>query len=113
MNGEPKLMQMPNCLNKKLKDGMIKEFKNGNSKWVSMFYCTILVLDFLQENFSLNGKDRISSRKFIALEPLRSITPKAPIRRWSMGKELSITSQVHLLMLRLTLFKTMTPEEYI
>ena len=46
MNGEPKLMKMPNCLKKKLKDGMIKEFKNGNSKWVSMFYCTIIVSDF-------------------------------------------------------------------
>src|SRR3989337_1768764 len=60
---------------------------------------------FSYENFSLNGKDHISSRKFIALEPLRSITPKALIRRWSMGKELSITSQVHLLMLKLTLFQ--------
>src|SRR3989337_693245 len=105
MNGEPKLMKMPNCSKKKLKDGMIKEFKNGNSKWVSMFYYTILVLDFLQENFSLNGKDHISSRKFIVLELSRSTTPKALIRRWSMGKELSIMSQVHLLMLKLILSK--------
>jgi hypothetical protein len=32
MNGEPKLMKMPNYLKKKLKDGMIEEFKNGNLK---------------------------------------------------------------------------------
>ena len=38
---------MPNYLKKKLKDGMIEEFKNRNSKWVSKFYCTTLVSDFL------------------------------------------------------------------
>ena len=82
-----------------------KRIQNGNSKWGDTFYCQILVLGFLQQNFSLSGKDRISSRKFIVLEPLRSITQNALIQRWSMGKELSIISQVHLLMLKLTLFK--------
>ena len=28
MNGEPKLMRMPNCLKKKLKNGMTKEYKS-------------------------------------------------------------------------------------
>ena len=28
MSGEPKLMRMPNCLKKKLKDGMIKGYKS-------------------------------------------------------------------------------------
>ena len=37
MNGEPKLMKMPNYSKKRLKDGMIRESKSGNSKWVSMF----------------------------------------------------------------------------
>jgi hypothetical protein len=46
-----------------------KRIQKGNSKWVSMFYCTILILDFLQENFSLNGRGHMSSKKFIAPEP--------------------------------------------
>ena len=75
-------MKMPNCLKKKLKDGMIEEFKNGNSKWVSKFYCTTLVSDFLQENFSLNGKDHISSKKFTTPELSKSTTPKAPTQEW-------------------------------
>ena len=105
MNGEPKLMKMPNYFKKRLKDGMTKESKSANSRWVSMFYCTILVLDFLQENFSLNGKDQISLKKFIVQEPLRLIMPKPQIQGWSMDKELSIIFQVRLLMLKLTLFK--------
>ena len=28
MNGEPKLMKMPSCLNKRLKDGMTKGYKS-------------------------------------------------------------------------------------
>src|SRR6266566_987310 len=32
MNGEPKLMKMPNCLKKKLKDGMIEEIKKREFK---------------------------------------------------------------------------------
>ena len=59
-------MKVPSYLKKKLKDG--KKFENGNSKWVSMFYCTTLISDSLQENFSLNGKDRISSKKSIIPE---------------------------------------------
>src|SRR3990170_2861350 len=38
MNGEPKLMKMPNYLKKKLKDGMTKESKSGNSKLENMFF---------------------------------------------------------------------------
>ena len=30
MNGEPKHMRMPSCSNKKLKDGMTKEYKSEN-----------------------------------------------------------------------------------
>jgi hypothetical protein len=76
MNGEPKLMIIPNYLNKKLKDGMTKESKSGNSKLENMFFYTTLILDSLQENFSLNGKDHILSRRFIALEPSKLIMPK-------------------------------------
>lgn len=83
---------------------MIKEFKNGNSKWVSMSYCTTLISDSLLESYSPNGKDLMSSKKFIVPELSKSIILKALIRGWSMDKE-SIISQVHLLMLKLTLFK--------
>ena len=84
---------------------MTKEFKSGNSQLVKMFYCTTLVLDFLQENFFPNGKELTLSKRFIVLELLRSIMPKALIQRWSMGKELRTIFQVHLLMVKLTLFK--------
>src|SRR3989337_719368 len=100
MNGEPKLMKMPNYLKKKLKDGTTKESKTGNSKLENMFFCTTLVLDSLQGNFSLNGKDHILLRGFIALEPSKLIMPKVLTRRWSMGKELNTQSQVCLLMLK-------------
>src|SRR3990170_4441484 len=105
MNGEPKLMKMPSYLKKMLKDCMTKESKSGNSKLENMFFCTTHVLDSLQENFSLNGKDHILSRRFIALEPSRSIMPKALTRRWSMVKELNTISQVRLSMLKAILFK--------
>ena len=51
----------------KVKDGMTKESKSGNSKLVNMFFCTTLISDSLQESSSLNGKDHISSRRFIIL----------------------------------------------
>ena len=69
MNGEPELMKMPSCLNKKLKDGMTREYKNDNLTLVIVFYYTILISDSLQGNFSLNGKGHISSKKFITPEP--------------------------------------------
>ena len=65
MNEEPKLMKIPICLKKKLKDGMIKEFKNVSLKLENIFFCTTLVLDSLQENSSPNGKDPMSSRRSI------------------------------------------------
>ena len=105
MNGELKLMKMPYYSKKKLKDGMIKVSKSRNSKLENMLFCTTLVLDFLQENFFPNGKDHILSKRFIVLEPLRSIMSKAPIQRWLMGKELSTISHVRLLMLKAILFK--------
>ena len=96
---KPNLMKMPNYLKKKLKDGMTKESKSMNSKWENMFSCTTLVLESLQENFSLNGKDHILSMSFIALELSRSIMQKVLTQSWSMGKELSTISQVRLLVL--------------
>ena len=60
MNGEPKLMKK-NYSNKKLKDGMTKESKSMSLKSKNMFFCTTLVLDSLQENYSPNGKGRTLS----------------------------------------------------
>src|SRR3989337_1873099 len=105
MNGEPKLMKMLNYSKKKLKDGMTKESKSRNSKLENMFFCTTLVLDSLQENFSPNGKDHILSKRFIALELSRLIMPKVLTRRWSIDKELNTISQVRLLMLKAILSK--------
>ena len=68
MNGEPKLMEMPSYLKKKLKDGMIKESKSGNSKLGNMFFCTTLISESLQGNSSPNGKDLMSSRRSIGPE---------------------------------------------
>src|SRR3990170_2782252 len=65
MNGEPRLMIMPSCLKKKSNDGMTRGSKRENSKWVNMFYYIILILGSLQVNFFPNGKDHISSKKFI------------------------------------------------
>jgi len=78
--------KMPSYLKRKLKDGMINESKSVSSKLENMFFCTTLVSDSLEENFSLNEKAHILSRKFIVLEQLRSIMTKAQIRRWSTGK---------------------------
>ena len=71
MNEEPKLMKMPSCLKKRLKDGVIKEFKRVILKLENMFFCTTLVSDSLQENSSPNGKDPMSSRRSIDPELLK------------------------------------------
>ena len=68
MNGEPKLMKMPNYSKKKLKYGMTKESKSASLKLENMFFCTTLVSDSLQENSSPNGKDPMLSRRSIGLE---------------------------------------------
>ena len=68
MNEEPKLMKMQSYSKKRLKDGMIKESKSVSLKSENMFFCTTLISDSLQENFSPNGKDLMLSRRFIDLE---------------------------------------------
>ena len=57
MNGEVKLMKMLNSLKRKLKDGMIRELLRECSMLVRKFYCIGLVSDFLQENYSQDGRD--------------------------------------------------------
>ena len=43
MNGESKLMKMLSYLNKKIKDGMVRESKSLSLKSKNMFFCTTLV----------------------------------------------------------------------
>ena len=57
MNGEVKLMKMLDSLKRKLRNGMIGEFLKESLMLVRKFYCIGLVSDFLQENYSRNGKD--------------------------------------------------------
>ena len=54
---------------KKVKRWHKKESKSVSLKSESMFFCTTLVSDALQENSSQNGKAHMSSRRFIGLEP--------------------------------------------
>ena len=46
-----------------------KRIQSMSLKLENMFFCTTLVLDFLQESSSLNGKAHTSSRRFTGLEP--------------------------------------------
>jgi hypothetical protein len=71
MNGETKRMRMPDFLKRKSSNGMIRESLRENFILVRKFYCIGLVSDFLQENYSLNGKDHMLLWKCIAQVPLR------------------------------------------
>ena len=62
-------MKMQNYSERKLKDGMIKESKSVSSKSENKFFCTTIILDFLQESSSRNGKAHMTSRRFTGLEP--------------------------------------------
>ena len=60
-----KLMKMLDSLKKNLKDDMIGGFLRESFMLVRKFYCIGLVLDFLQENYSQNGKDLLLLRRCI------------------------------------------------
>ena len=66
MNEEVRLMKTLDFLKRKLRNGMIEEFLRESSMLVSMFYCIGLVSDFLQENYSQNGKDFLLLKRCIA-----------------------------------------------
>jgi hypothetical protein len=57
MSGEMKLTRMPDFSKRKSNNGMIREFLIESFMLVRKFYCIGLVSDFLQENYSQNGKD--------------------------------------------------------
>ena len=46
-----------------------KRIQKHEFKVENMFFCTTLVLDFLKESSSQNGKAHMSSRRFTGLEP--------------------------------------------
>jgi hypothetical protein len=65
MNGGVKLMKMLDSLKRRSNSGMIGEFLRENSMLVRNFYCIGLVSDFLQENYSQNGKDPLLLKRCI------------------------------------------------
>ena len=112
MNGEPKPMKMPSYLKKRLKDGMIKEFKSVSLKSENMFFYTTLVSDSLQENSSQNGKDPMLSRRSIDLEPSKKnnaegTNPKVVngqrIKHYISGTPINVESNI---------IQTLTPETH-
>jgi hypothetical protein len=66
MSGETKLTRMPDFSKRKSSNGMIREFLRESFKLVRKFYCIGLVSDFLQENYSLNGKDHMLLKRCTA-----------------------------------------------
>jgi hypothetical protein len=59
MCGETKPIRMLDFSKRKSSNGMIREFLKESFMLVRKFYCIGLVLDFLQENYTLNGKDHM------------------------------------------------------
>jgi hypothetical protein len=113
MNGEPNLMKMPNYVKKKLKDGMTKEFKSGNSKWVSMFYCTILVLDFFAGKLLSKWEGPYIIEEVYQSGAIKINNPEGTnpmvvngqrIKHYILGTPINVETNI---------IQTMTPEEYI
>jgi hypothetical protein len=65
MSGETKLMRMPEFLKRKSSSGMIGESLRENFMLVRKFYFIGLISDFLQENYSRNGKDPLLLKRCI------------------------------------------------
>ena len=106
-------MKMPSCLKKKLKDGMTKESKSVSLKSENMFFCTTLILDFLQETSSQNGKAPMPSRRFyhsgaIKINNAEGTNPKVVskqrIKHYFSGTPINVESNI---------IQTLTPDEHI
>jgi hypothetical protein len=65
MNGDVKLMKIPDSLKRKFSSGMIGEFLRENSMLVRKLYFIGLISNFLQENYSQNGKDPLLLKRCI------------------------------------------------
>jgi hypothetical protein len=59
MSGEMKPTRMPDFSKRKSSNGMIREFLKESFMLVRKIFCIGLVSDFLQENYSPNGKDHM------------------------------------------------------
>jgi hypothetical protein len=66
MSGETKLTRMPEFSKRKSNNGMIREFLRESFMLVRKFYFIGLVSDFLQENYSQNGKDPLLLKRCTA-----------------------------------------------
>jgi hypothetical protein len=65
MSGETKLMRMLDFLKRKSSSGMIGESLRENFMLVRKFYFIGLISDFLQVNYSRNGKDPLLLKRCI------------------------------------------------
>jgi hypothetical protein len=61
-----KLTRIPDFSKRKSNNGMIREFLRESFMLVRKSYCIGLVSEFLQENYSQNGKDHILLWKYNA-----------------------------------------------
>jgi hypothetical protein len=75
-------MKMLNFLRRKLRSGMIEELLKENLMLEIKSYCIGLVSDFLQGNYSQNGKDRMSSWRCIVQGKLKLVLCKAMPHKW-------------------------------
>jgi hypothetical protein len=113
MSGEMKLMRMPDFSKRKSSNGMIGEFLRENFMLMRKFYCIGLVSDFLQVNYSRNGKDplfleevyrsgaiKIASLKDNTTQVVNGQRLKQYISRDSYNEDVDI-------------IQMMTPEEFI
>jgi hypothetical protein len=65
MSGETKLMKMLDFSKKKSSNDMIREFLRESFMLVRKFYYIGLISEFLQENYSQNGKDPLLLKRCI------------------------------------------------
>ena len=91
---------------------MINESKSVSSKWVNMSFCTTLILDSLQENFSPNGKGYVIEEVYrsgaVKINNAEGTNPKVVngqrIKHYISGTPINVESNI---------IQTMTPKEHI
>ena len=91
--------------------GMTNESKRVSLKSENMFFCTTLVLDYLQENSSQNGNAHMSLRRFTALEP--SNNPEGTNQNVVNGQRIKHYISSTPINVESNIIQTLTPEEHI
>ena len=66
----------------KVKNGMIRELLKESSMLVRKFYCIGLVSDFLQENYSRDGKDLLLLKRCIVRVQSKLFHLKITLHKW-------------------------------